>query len=194
VELAGKTLGILGFGEIGRRVAAIAHFGFRMRVLAADVRSFSQMRQSGESELSALARLGLACYTTDVQNVFRQSDVVTIHCSANAETRGFINAERLRWMKPGALLVNTARGSLVDEDALYDALAEGRLGGAALDVFQNEPYVPATAGKDLRSLDNVVLTPHIGSNTEEANRRMAQAALKNVLLFFEGRIDEMDRV
>lgn len=194
IELAGKTLGIVGCGEIGRRAAAIARFGFGMGVLAADIRPFDQLCQPGEPQQSALARLGLDHYTDDLEAVFRQSDIVTLHLSANEKTRKFINAERLSWMKPAAMLVNTARGSVVDEDALYDALAAGRLGGAALDVFQNEPYVPLTAGKDLRTLQNVVLTPHIGSNTREANQRMAQAALKNVMLFFAGRTEEMNCV
>lgn len=194
MELAGKVLGILGFGQIARRVAAIARFGFGMRVLAADVRPLEVWRQSDETDASTLTRLGLDRYTADVEAVFRDADIVSIHCSANEQTRRFINAQRLAWMKPGAVLVNTARGSIVDEDALYDALAAGALGGAALDVFQNEPYVPASAGKDLRTLENVVLTPHIGSNTREANQRMAQSALKNVLLFFEGRLSEMNRV
>ncbi|NUQ65307.1 MAG: hypothetical protein HUU20_22805 [Pirellulales bacterium] len=193
-ELAGKTLGILGCGEIGRRAAAIARFGFGMRVLAADIRPFEDVCQFGETKEAALGRLGLARYTDDVESVFREADFVTLHLSANEKTRHFINAQRLGWMKPGAMLVNTARGSVIDEDALYDALAAGHLGGAALDVFQNEPYVPVTPDKDLRTLANVVLTPHIGSNTWEANRRMAQTALKNVMLFLAGHIEEMNQV
>ncbi len=194
VELAGKTLGILGCGEIGRRAAVLGRFGFGMQVLAADIRPFDQLRLPDENDRAALARLGLERYTDDVEAVFGQSDIVSLHLSANEKTRQFIDARRLSWMKPTAVLINTARGSVVDEDALYDAIADGRLGGAGLDVFQNEPYVPVTADKDLRTLDNVVLTPHIGSNTREANRRMAETALKNVMLFFAGRIDEMNGV
>ena len=85
-------------------------------------------------------------------------------------------------LKPEALLINTARGALVDEGALYDALAAGRLAGAALDVFEYEPYRPVDAKKDLRILDNVLLTPHVGSNTVEANRRMAESVLESVPL------------
>ncbi|NLY00393.1 MAG: hypothetical protein GXY83_30220 [Rhodopirellula sp.] len=194
IELAGKTLGILGCGEIGRRAAAIARFGFGMRVHAADIRPVDQLRQPGETNEAALARLGLDLYTDDVEAVFRQSDVVTLHLSANEKTRNFINSQRLSWLKSSAMLINTARGAVIDEDALYDALAAGRLGGAGLDVFQNEPYVPVTAGKDLRTLDNVVLTPHIGSNTHEANRRMAEVSLKNVMHFLAGQIGETNRV
>lgn len=193
-ELAGKALGVVGFGAIARRVAAIARLGFGMRVLAADIRPLEALLQPGESAESALARLSVDRYTTELEEVFRQSDIISIHCTANEQTRHLVNAERLGWMKPGALLVNTARGSIVEEDALYDFLQAGPLGGAALDVFENEPYKPVTAGKDLRTLENVVLTPHIGSNTHEANQRMAQRALKNVELFFLGQTGPMDRV
>jgi lactate dehydrogenase-like 2-hydroxyacid dehydrogenase len=113
---------------------------------------------------------------------------------ANAGTQRFINAARLAWLKPAAMLINTARGAVLDEEALHDALAAGRLAGAALDVFENEPYRPVRPDKDLRQLDNVVLTPHIGSNTREANQRMAEACLANVRAFFAGRLDRLTRV
>ena len=95
---------------------------------------------------------------------------------------------------PALLLINAARGSLVDEGALYDALAANRIAGAALDVYQQEPYVPADPAKDLRRLANVVLTPHIGSNTREANQRMASASLANVLHFLARRYDALTLV
>ena len=97
-------------------------------------------------------------------------------------------------VRPGTLVVNAARGSLVDEGALYDALAAGRLGGAALDVYATEPYQPAAPDKDLRTLPNVVLTPHVGSNTAEANARMARASLQNVRHFLFGELGELTRV
>ncbi len=97
-------------------------------------------------------------------------------------------------MKCGACLVNTARGPIVDETALFDALDSGRLAGAALDVYEREPYAPAVPGKDLRTLKNVVLTPHIGSNTREANARMAKACAENVRLFLAGDHDCMTTV
>ena len=109
-------------------------------------------------------------------------------------TQRFINATRLAWLKPGAMLVNTARGAVLDEEALYDALASGRLAGAAMDVFEREPYVPTHPEKDLRKLQNVVLTPHIGSNTREANQRMAESALENVRCFLNGELDRLARV
>ena len=184
MELHGKTLGILGFGKIGRRVAAIAHFGLGMNVIACD-------QVSAPADLAAL---GVAHYTSDVEECFRQSDAISIHLPAVASTQKFINAERLAWLKPGALLVNTARGAVLDEAALYDALAAGQLAGAALDVFTAEPYQPVRADKDLRRLGNVVLTPHIGSNTREANQRMATACLENARNFVAGRLERLTRV
>ncbi len=194
MELAGKVLGLVGFGGIGRRVAAMAHFGLEMRVLAADVRPIEQLTKRGETALEALERLGLSAYTSDVETVLREADVVSIHLPVTDQTRGFFDAARLALMKPGAVLINTARGALVDEAALYEALAEGRLAGAALDVFEAEPYVPVLPEKDLRGLENVVLSPHLGSHTDEAHRRMAAACLANVRNFFAGKLDELSRV
>jgi lactate dehydrogenase-like 2-hydroxyacid dehydrogenase len=195
VEVAGKTLGIVGLGRIGRRVARTAHFGFGMRVVAADVRTPGRVAEQEDVPFERFCtEHGLAEYTTDVRPVLERADVVSIHLPANDETRHFFGSERLGWMRPGAVLLNTARGSIVDEAALYDALAEGRLAGAALDVFENEPYEPVSPQKDLRRLPNAVLTPHVGSNTREANRRMAERCLRNVAGFFAGRLDEIDRV
>lgn len=187
VELQGKTLGILGFGAIGRRVAAMGRFGFGMKVIACD-------QLAPDQAAAALQAAGVERYTNDSQVLLRQSDFVSIHLPAVPVTERFLNATRLGWMKPGALLVNTARGALVDEEALYDALVSGGIGGAALDVFEREPYVPAHPQKDLRTLDHVVLTPHTGSNTREANRRMAEAALENVRCFLAGKHDRLTRV
>ena len=184
LELRGKTLGILGFGAIGRQVAAIAHFGFGMKVIAC----------SRNMPAEPSARSGVEHFTADPEELFRASDIVSVHLPANASTQRFVNATRLAWLKPGAMLVNTARGAVLDEAALYDALAAGRLAGAALDVFEHEPYSPAHPDKDLRQLENVVLTPHIGSNTREANRRMAESALENVRGFLAGKLDRLARV
>jgi lactate dehydrogenase-like 2-hydroxyacid dehydrogenase len=187
MELRGKTLGVLGFGAIGRRVAAIAHFGFGMKVVACD-------QIPPEKMAEAIAANGVERYTTDAEELLRQSDFVSVHLPVVPATQRFINATRLAWLKPGAMLVNTARGAVLDEEALYDALASGRLAGAGLDVFEKEPYVPARPDKDLRKLENVVLTPHVGSNTREANRRMAEASLENVRCFLAGKLDRLSRV
>ena len=114
---------------------------------------------------------------------------MTLHIPDIPATRNFIDATRLVLLKPGAWLINTARGGVLDEDALFEAASTARLGGAVLDVFKQEPYVPAT--RDLRTLENVLLTPHIGSSTIEACRRMALAALANIRAAARGEFDRM---
>ena len=195
LELEGKALGVIGFGAIGRRVAAKAHFGLGMRVSAADCRPASELEAAEGKPIEEInVQFGVERYTTDVEAVLAEADVVSIHMPANPETRNFFNADRLARMKPGALLINTARGAVVDECALYDALAEGRLAGAGLDVFQSEPYAPARPDKDLRTLRNVVLTPHIASNTAEANARMGRMCIANIRAFFAGRMEDIAAV
>ena len=111
---------------------------------------------------------------------------------AKPENAGFINGERLAQINPRAWLINTARGAVVNEGALFDALAAGRIAGAALDVFAREPYVPSEGTGDFRTLPNVILTPHVGSNTVESNGRMAERALHNVQCAVEGAVERMD--
>ena len=194
-ELEGKTLGLLGFGGIGRRVARAAHFGFGMRVIAAGRRSLGECAAaSGQGEREWLAAGGLEEYTPDVARVLRTADTVSVHMPFNATTDRFINRERLALMRSTALFINTSRGGLVDEDALYEALAGGAIAGAGLDVYRAEPYLPQSPEKDLRRLPNVVLTPHIGSNTAEANARMAAACVRKVRDFLAGRLDASQRV
>jgi phosphoglycerate dehydrogenase-like enzyme len=120
------------------------------------------------------------------------ADFVSLHLPANADTHHFLNRERLAVMAPHAWIINTARGSVVDEAALYEALATGRIAGAALDVFEREPYVPVDPACDLRILPNVILTPHIGSNTVDANARIASRALRNVRLAIARDYETMD--
>ncbi|MBN1395302.1 MAG: hypothetical protein JW959_09785 [Pirellulales bacterium] len=195
IEVCGKTLGVVGFGAIGRRVARIARLGFGMKIAAADCLSEAELeKREGRPIADFMAAEGLEFYTDRLDDLLAQSDIVSLHVAATPQTRNLIDADRLRTIKLGAMLVNTSRGSVVDEAALYDAVASGHLGGAALDVFQVEPYRPVSAEKDLRKLDRVVLTPHIGSNTAEANNRMAAACLKNVAAFFAGKFDELTQV
>jgi phosphoglycerate dehydrogenase-like enzyme len=130
--------------------------------------------------------------TTDFAAAVRAADFVSLHMPASAENRRFLNRERLAAIPSGAWLVNTARGAVVDEAALYDALAGGQLAGAALDVFEREPYEPVEPSRDLRTLPNVILTPHCGSNTTEANRAMAARAVTNVELGERGEFGRMD--
>jgi len=184
VELAGKTLVVLGFGPIGRRVAKIAHHGLAMNVLAVDILPREKLETTlGASFGQIAAEYGLTDYVSRADDVLGKADIISLHLPAVEATRHFINADRLAKVKPGAFLVNTARGSLVDESALYDALvSSGRLAAAGLDVFEQEPYRPVDVEKDLRTLTNVVLTPHVGSNTYQSNIRMATMCLTTITL------------
>jgi lactate dehydrogenase-like 2-hydroxyacid dehydrogenase len=170
-DLHGKTLAIVGCGGIGRALARIAALGYGMKVV-------------GCSRPGATARTidHFEFVTDDFSAAVRDADFVSVHIPANPENTRFINRDRLGCLDRKAWLINTARGAVVDEAALFEFLAAGNLAGAALDVFAVEPYVPAEGSGDLRSLPNVILTPHVGSNTVEANRRMAERALQNISL------------
>jgi phosphoglycerate dehydrogenase-like enzyme len=170
IELAGKTVAIIGCGEIGRSTARIASLGYGMRVI-------------GCSRPDAVPPARLEHFhlvTNDFAEAVREADFVSLHLSARPANSGFINRARLAMMKPGAWLINTARGSVVDEAELFAALGDGRLAGAALDVFAREPYEPVRTDADLRTLPNVILTPHVGSHTIEAGRRIGLRALQNI--------------
>ncbi len=169
LELSGKTLAIIGCGAIGKRTASIATFGFGMVVIGFDI-----------VEPVDGPKYGIGNFTTDFARAVNNADFVSLHIPDMTTTKNFINDARLADMPRRAVLINTARGGVVDEDALYDAIVAGRIAGAALDVFKTEPYVPQSPAKDLRTLDRVIMTPHIGSSTKEACRRMARAALGNI--------------
>ena len=166
IQLGGRTLAIIGGGHIGRKVAKIASAGLGMNVVCYDV---------APVDCPYIEK----CHT-DFSAAVSQADVVSLHLPVLPSTIGFINQERLSCMKNGAMLVNTARGAVVDEAALYDALVNGKLSCAALDVFQNEPYTPVAPGKDLRTLPNVLMTAHIASSTQEACLAMAASAVENI--------------
>ena len=165
-EVSGKTLGIVGFGRIGQAVARRAS-GFGMRILYAAPR---RVEFPGAERVELDALLGA-------------SDFVSLHCPLVDATRDLISRERLARMRPGAVLVNTARGPVVDEEALADALEQGRIFAAGLDVFRDEPNVP----ERLRRLENVVLTPHVGSGTVETRTAMARMVWDEVLRRVTGR-------
>jgi glyoxylate reductase len=169
-ELSGKQLGIVGFGEIGRAVARRAR-AFGMRIAYTGRR---RVDASVEDELQAtyLSR----------EELLASSDVVSLHCPLTHETRHLVDEAALRRMKATAYLVNTSRGPVVDEAALVRALAEGRIAGAALDVFENEPQVHP----GLLEVDNVVLAPHLGSATTETRTAMARLAADNVRAVLAG--------
>jgi D-3-phosphoglycerate dehydrogenase len=170
VQLEGKTLGIVGLGAIGRRVAALAA-GFGMRIVA------STWGPDGGRAAAAGAS------HVPIETLLRESDVVTLHMRLGAETERFIGRDRLALMKPTAFLINTARAGLVDRDALVDALRSGRLAGAGLDVFHEEPIA---AGDPLLSLANVVLTPHDAGATREVIDAGLCLAVENVERFLQG--------
>ncbi|HOE97325.1 MAG TPA: phosphoglycerate dehydrogenase [Candidatus Sumerlaeota bacterium] len=158
VELSGKTLGVIGLGKIGRVVAE------RMRAFEMRVLTFDPFLTHDQAH-----KLGIE--PADVDTICREADFITIHCPLNNETRNLINAERLALMKPTALLINCARGGIVNEDDLYEALAAGRIAGAALDVFTQEPL---PADHKLRTLPNIVLTPHLAASTNEAQEKVSR--------------------
>jgi phosphoglycerate dehydrogenase-like enzyme len=135
---------------------------------------------------------GFQAVVTDFAEAVRGAPFVSLHLPAAPETHHFLNGSRLELLSRGCFLINTARGSLVDESALFDRLTAGRLGGAALDVFEREPYEPQVPGKDLRRLPNVIMTPHIGSSTREACDRIARSALRNIELAANGGYAEMN--
>lgn len=175
-EVSGKTLGVIGMGRIGRAMAARCHYGLGMKVV--------HYNRSPVADPGVPSRqLGA------VEDVLREADFVSLHCPGGAENRGLISAERIALMKPSAILVNTARGEVVDEPALIEALRERRIAGAGLDVYAEEPKVPEA----LRALENVVLLPHLGSATRETREAMGMKAFENLAAFFDGR-DLPDRV
>jgi phosphoglycerate dehydrogenase-like enzyme len=169
--LHGKTLGIIGLGRIGRHVSRIAN-AFGMRVLG------------WSPTLTDTAAASAGAERRDLDDLLRESDVVTIHASLTPSSRGLLDARRVGLMKPSAFLVNTARGPIVDERALVEALTAKRIAGAGLDVFDSEPL---PAGHPLTMLPNVVLTPHIGWPTDDGYQRFAAAACDVLLAYLDGR-------
>ncbi|MBW5420907.1 3-phosphoglycerate dehydrogenase [Streptomyces sp. BG9H] len=171
-ELCGKTMGVVGLGSIGSRVAELAR-GIGMSVIASARRRDDERRE-------ACRRSGIDLRSTE--EVLAQADVVVLACPLNDHTRGLIDADALRLMKSTAFLVNVARGGVVDEDALRVALLEGVIAGAALDVHAAERAPSGLAG-----LDNVVLTPHIGAMTRDSQERIGQLLLEGIRLALSGR-------
>ena len=170
-ELKGKTLGVLGLGRIGSRVAEIGK-AMGMNIIYYDI------KQNPEFE----AKVGAAFKSTP-EELLKESDVVSVHVPLLDSTKHLINADRLKMMKPTAYLVNTSRGSVVDEAALVEALKNGTIKGAALDVGETEPkWAPG-----LVELDNIVLTPHIASATNEARSAMGVLAAENIIEVLSGR-------
>jgi lactate dehydrogenase-like 2-hydroxyacid dehydrogenase len=178
-QVTGKTLGLIGMGRIARAVAKRAHHGFDMKVIFHD--PYPPKPEDAEA-LGAESR-------DSVEDVLKEADFVSIHTPGGAATHHLINAERLALMQPHAFLINDARGDVVDEKALVEALKSGKIAGAALDVYEDEPEVTA----ELLTLENVVTLPHLGSATVETRIAMGERVLKNLEAFFAGK-EPPDRV
>ena len=168
MHVTGRTVGIVGMGRIGQAIARRCHFGFGMPVIF--------------HNRSPVTGLDLPARQVALPDLLAQADVVVMAVPGGASTRHLIGAAELAAMKPGAILVNIARGDVVDEAALIAALEAGPLGGAGLDVYEREPEVPEA----LRLRENVVLLPHLGTATEEVRTDMAMRALANLAAFFKG--------
>lgn len=171
--LAGKTVGVVGFGRIGQAFARKARFGLGMSVLY-------HARRPAPAEVEAETG---AVFEPSLDRLMQAADAVSLHCPGGAHTHHLIDAAQLARMKPTAFLINTARGTVVDEPALIAALEQRTIGGAGLDVYEAEPTVPEA----LKRLENVVLLPHLGSATVETRVEMGLRALENLEAFLQAR-------
>lgn len=170
-QIWGQTIGIIGLGRIGTFVGQIAYGGFRMDIL------YNDLFRSEDFELLTDAKFA------SIDEILRSADIITLHVPLTFKTRHLIGKSELSKMKKSAILINTARGQVVDEDALVWALEHGKIAAAGLDVFEHEPNV----SKALLSMDNVALTPHNASSTFETRERMSEIAAQNIIDVFEGR-------
>ena len=170
VDLDGKTLGVAGFGAIGRQLAEKCRAAFNMEALVYD------------PFVTQLPDWAQAAKTID--EIFEKADFISLHMPLTEETRNMVNARVLSLMKPTAFLVNTSRGEVIDEEALYECLSGKKIAGAGLDVFQKEPPDP---GSKLLELPNVILTPHSGALTKECSMRVAKCAAQGIADFFQGK-------
>lgn len=170
LEIKGKTLGLIGLGKIGIRVGNIAHGAFGMKVIGYDP-YLSWKKKNGIER------------TEDLNGLLAESDIISVHCPLTDKTRGLIGEKELKLVGPDSFIINTARGGIIDEEALYRALNEGYLRGAALDVFSKEPPFPDFS---LSKFDNVVLTPHLAANTKEALKRMSISVSSQILACLKG--------
>lgn len=172
IELKGKTLAVLGYGQIGKAVARIAKHGFGMKIHAFD-------KYIVKDDIADLI-------TSDYELAVKDADVVSLHMAVAKDTVEFINQSVIEKCKDGFLFINTSRGCLVDEKALFFALKSHKIGGAAIDVFTKEPYLSISSDIDFRLLDNVITTPHCGSNTVEASNRIANEVIRNIIAYENG--------
>lgn len=166
-EISGKTLGLIGFGAIARETAK------RASNLGMDIVGYDPFLEAGDPRWAGAKKL-------ELDQLLASSDVVSLHVPLTDETKNLLNADSIRSMKSDAILINAARGGVVDENALADAMRAGHLGGAALDVFESEP-VSSESGRKFEGISNIVLTPHIAGVTQESNVRVSEVTVANVL-------------
>jgi D-3-phosphoglycerate dehydrogenase len=169
IDIEGKTLGIIGMGKIGSLVAAKANLGLGMKILAYDPFVASNFKQEGYT------------FVPKLEDLFENADFITLHCPNIPQTKGMVNKGLIDLMKPTSYLINCARGGVVDEAPLYEALRNKKIAGAALDVFSIEP---PSSSDPLLSLDNILLTPHMAALTKEASVRVAVGAAQAVIDYF----------
>jgi phosphoglycerate dehydrogenase-like enzyme len=172
VELAGKTLGIIGLGRIGKKVAQMAAMGLEMRVHVYD----PFVPRDAQAEL--------VTFEDSLEGLMRTADFLTLHIPLTESTRHLINEQSLKWVKPSCRIINTSRGSVIDEAALANALTSGKISGAALDVFEEEPL---PVDHVLLKTPNTLLTPHISSSTQESLENMSLQAAQGVLDVLHGK-------
>ncbi|MEM1524700.1 MAG: hydroxyacid dehydrogenase [Nitrososphaerales archaeon] len=177
-DLKGKTIGIIGFGAIGSKVAMKLK-GFEVRILAYDPYVSNEKAKE------------IGVQLVNLETLLRESDIVTIHTALTNETRKMIGEKQLKIMKPSAYLINTARGEVIDEKALYYALKENRIAGAALDVFEKEP---PSLNNPLFQLNNIIVTPHCAGSTKETRERVLAKAAMNVVNVLEGRLPDLNDI
>ena len=175
-QVSGKTIGIVGMGRVGQVMARRAR-GFDMKV-----HYYNRSRLAADLEQGAV-------YHDDLDSLLSVSQFLSLHCPATAQTSGFLNAEKINLLPDGAIVVNTARGALIDEAALIAALRSGKIASAGLDVFCHEPG----GNPDFSTIDNIFMLPHIGSATFETRDAMGFRALDNLDAFFAGK-EPADRV
>ncbi len=173
-KVTGKTLGLIGFGRIAQAMAHKAHFGFGMKIIFHD--PFPPSKE-------VINRFG-ATQCDSPEAVLEQADFVSLHCPGGEQTRHLINAERLKKMQSHAVLVNSARGDVIDEQALVKALKDGTIAAAGLDVFEKEPQVT----EDLLTMENAVILPHLGSATTETRVAMGLRVFANLKAHFDGEV------
>ena len=172
-KVTGKTLGLIGMGRIAQAMAHKSHFGFNMKIIFYDpyFKNDEIIKKFNATKLNS------------IEDVLAKADFVSLHCPSTKETKGLINKETISKMKPSAYLINTARGDIVNENDLVQALKNDNIKGAGLDVYEKEPEVH----KELIQLKNVFLLPHLGSASTETREAMGMRVLKNVKDFFEGK-------